>query len=340
MIKILFIGTYLSHYRGSMDVTENLAIYLKEEGIHSTLVSKKLSWFLRSLDIFTNIFLFRGRVIVFDLFSGKSLYVTYLCLYLAKVFNKRTMLVLHGGGLADAFKLNKFLISSLLQNADKVVSPSMFLKRFFKSQGFEVIHIPNTINLDYFPYQEKQTNEYKLLWVRAFAPIYNPQLAILVLSQVRKKYPKAELTMIGPDFGELTNVNKLIKSLNLGPFINIIGPIPNKSLVNYFHSHDVYLNTPNYESFGMALIEAGASGIPIVSTNVGEIPIIWQDMVNILLAKDDVIESLSLGIEKIFDNREFRMEMLKNARRNSEHFIWDNVKGKWNNVINELYLMS
>jgi glycosyltransferase involved in cell wall biosynthesis len=338
MKETLFIGTYLSHYRGSMDVTENLAVNLKGEGIHSTLVSKKLNRFSRALDIFLNIFLFRGRVIVFDLFSGKSLYVTYVCLYLARLFNKRTMIVLHGGGLVDAFKINKFVINNLLQNADKLVSPSMFLIEFFKQQGFEIIHIPNSINLEYFPYKEKQTNEYKLLWIRAFAPVYNPQLAVLVLNQIRKKYPKAELTMIGPDFGELTIVNELIKSLNLGSFINIIGPIPNKGLVNYFHSHDIYLNTPKYESFGMALIEAGASGIPIVSTNVGEIPIIWQDKVNILLAKDDVIESLSLGIEKIFENQQFRMEMIKNARRNSEHYIWDNVKEKWNRVINELYI--
>jgi hypothetical protein len=38
MKEILFIGSYLSHYRGSMDVTDYLAFKLKGEGTHSTLV--------------------------------------------------------------------------------------------------------------------------------------------------------------------------------------------------------------------------------------------------------------------------------------------------------------
>ena len=77
-----------------------------------------------------------------------------------------------------------------------------------------------------------------------------------------------------------------ILNLNLSNNIKILGPISNKKLSYYYQRHNVFINTTSYESFGTALIEAASCGIPIVSTNVGEIPLNWTNEKDILLVEN------------------------------------------------------
>jgi glycosyltransferase involved in cell wall biosynthesis len=65
--------------------------------------------------------------------------------------------------------------------------------------------------------------------------------------------------------------------------ITFTGPINNTELPAYYSSHSVFLNTTSYESFGMAVLEAAACGIPTVSTPVGEIPLLWKAGEEIML---------------------------------------------------------
>ena len=121
--------------------------------------------------------------------------------------------------------------------------------------------------------------------MRAFHDIYHPKLAIETVANLKLRHPDVHLTMIGPDQGTLPACRDRIRELGLEDHISILGYLPNTELNQYYSSHAVYLNTTRYESFGVALIEAGSCGIPCVSTSVGEIPYIWQDGVNILLAE-------------------------------------------------------
>ena len=115
-----------------------------------------------------------------------------------------------------------------------------------------------------------------------------------------------------------------------------VGGVPNNELSNYFHDHDVFLNTTYYESFGMAVMEAAASGIPIVSTSVGEIPFLWKNKEQILLAEEITPESFVLEIKKIFKSNELSQFLSKNARKNAERYDWGIIRKKWECTISSL----
>ena len=62
----------------------------------------------------------------------------------------------------------------------------------------------------------------KLLWVRSFHKVYNPEMAIYVAHELNKIYPNVELCMVGPDKDgtlekckRLSNHLKIVKNLNL-----------------------------------------------------------------------------------------------------------------------------
>ena len=175
--------------------------------------------------------------------------------------------------------------------------------------------------------------QYSLLCVRAFNSIYNPEVAIIILHRLIQNFPYASLTMVGPDKGELSKVKSLAKEFGLTDKVIFTGPIKNHQLHKYYQTHQVYINTTSYESFGVAVMEAAACGIPTVSNKVGEIPYIWQNEKNILLVNCNNIEEYVKHITTIFENKKLSEDLSKNALKKAEEFSWEKIKPNWISII-------
>lgn len=91
-------------------------------------------------------------------------------------------------------------------------------------------------------------------------------MALRVLKKVVEKYPKTGLVIAG-DGEEKHYLNSLVKKLKLRNNVIFVGW--QTDLVPYYKVADTFLLTSEYEGYGMSLIEAGASGCPIVTTKVG-----------------------------------------------------------------------
>lgn len=82
------------------------------------------------------------------------------------------------------------------------------------------------------------------------------------------KVPKNIKLIIAGSGSEKDNLIKLSKDLGLGNNVDFLGWLGDPT--SFFHlGVDVFLLTSEYEGYGMTLIEAGASGCPIVTTRVG-----------------------------------------------------------------------
>jgi len=330
---ILFIGSHLSKEKGTKSASENVAELLKNN-YKIKLCSTKINIFLRMLDIMTASLFSQYSIMHIDIYSGKALIYAKIAAKIAKLRHKKIIMNLHGGRLAELHTSNCAELN-LLNDADKILSPSKFLTEFFNLKGFKVQTLPNYIDNTVFTYNREQIKKHSLLWVRAFNDIYQPELAIKVVKILKEKYPKIHLTMIGPDKGYQTVSEELIKKLNLDDNISILGKIPNKELFRYLHTHQVYLNTTLYESFGLSVLEAASCGIPIISTNIGEIPYIWKDKIEILLCNSDENE-FAENISMIFENSVLEESLSLNARIKSEEFDWKNIKEKWKEIIDDI----
>jgi glycosyltransferase involved in cell wall biosynthesis len=87
---------------------------------------------------------------------------------------------------------------------------------------------------------------------------------IKVFALLYNDYKNAELTIIG-DGKERSNLEKLIKSLNLENVIHLPGLVSNP--YDYYSDADVFVQTSLYEGFGYVLPEAMACGTPVVAYN-------------------------------------------------------------------------
>lgn len=335
MKNLLFVGSYLSKEYGSKPVSQSISEFLEGE-FRVELRSRFSNKFLRALDIFRAIAFHDYAVVHFDIFSGKAVSIARAGALLARLRNRRIIFSLHGGGLADYHSNFPVRLEKTLALADVLLTPSMFIKKHFEDSGFLVEYFPNPIRLENFTFNPVEQNEHRLLWVRAFAPTYRPQLAIEILDSVLKAYPDSTLTMIGPDHGELSSCIDLAASLGVSDRVRILGPVDNSELHQHYCGHDIYLNTTRYESFGMALMEAAACGLPIVSSKVGEIPLLWVDGREIILCSGEVAADYVGGICRIFEEAEFASSMVHLARRKAEQYSWTSVGPQWRALLERM----
>lgn len=336
--KILFIGNHLSRTTGTLGVSEKVAYYLSLEGYKCRLVSRKLNQIARILDILITIFFSKYRIAHIDVFSGKAFLIAQLSAILLKIRSKKIIMTLHGGKLLEFTEVNKTRVLKTLNRAYQIQTPSLYLLNYFKGFGLNIKYLPNPIDLELFRYQETPVDLFgdapKLLWVRAFTSIYNPDLPVKILNIVKKDYPQATLTMVGPDKGLLSEIKNLVRTLNLEDSVFFPGSVQNSKLEEYYHSHHIFLNTTSYESFGVAVVEAASCGIPIVSTDVGEIPFLWESEKEIIIGKNQIDVELAKGVLKLLNDSVLYHSMRIKAREKAETFSWNKIKPHWLKIMN------
>lgn len=195
-----------------------------------------------------------------------------------------------------------------------------------------MICIPNSINLSDYLFKERQYFTPNLIWVRAFAEIYNPKMAIDVLRILQNKYPDATLTMVGPDKdGSLEITKKYANQFNLK--VNFTGKLSKKEWTNLAKSHDIFINSTHFDNTPVSVLEAMALGLPVVSTNVGGIPFLISHHENGYLVNDSNSNEMVEQIENIIRFPSQTIEIIRTAKNRVSMIDWNIVENQWLNLL-------
>ncbi|MBT4207509.1 glycosyltransferase [Candidatus Woesearchaeota archaeon] len=89
----------------------------------------------------------------------------------------------------------------------------------------------------------------------------NIPLAIAAFKEVIKRYPKTGLVIVGSGSEKI--------NLKLNDNIVLDGWQSTETIYSYYKTADLFLTTSDYEGYGITIIEALASGLPVLSTDVG-----------------------------------------------------------------------
>lgn len=339
--NILLVGNFTSRTSGVISQSEELAIYLSNLGWHVMAVSSYANKLLRFVNILWTV-IFRRKdyfVVCIDVFSSNlSLYLVEVVVFFLRCFRKPYMLTLHGGGLPEFSKRWPGRVAKLLEYAYAVTTPSHFIKQEFYSFCENIVYLPNGIDLQKYHFRLRKRPNPNLCWLRAFHQFYNPNLAIEVLALLKEKYSDIQLTMIGPDRkdGSLETVLTQLELKGLTDHVRIVGAIPKADIPNWLDKYDIYLNTTRYESFGVAVMEAAALGLPIVTTNVGELPYLWVDEEEALLVPCDDAKTMADAVERVLTEQGLAERLSRNARAKAEGFDWSAILPQWENLIQEV----
>lgn len=336
MKQLLYIGnnfTQKSKYNSTLTTLSNL---LKTEGFNVVISSSKKNKLIRLLSMCWSVFKYRNTIdyVLIDTFSTSSFYFAVYTSKLARAFKVPYIPILHGGDLPLRLQKSPKLSNKIFKNSHANVAPSNYLKLAFEQEGYKTIFIPNTIEIGNYQYKERTVFSPNILWVRAFDTIYNPQMAIEVLNELKKSFPSAKLCMVGPQKDDsLKFTQQLITELNLDKSITVTGVLSKEEWYKLSTNYDIFINTTTIDNTPLSVIEAMALGLPIVSTNVGGLPFLIEDKKDGILVDNKDVKLMTEAIINIINKPKETIEMTHNARKKVESFDWSVVRNKWLNLL-------
>jgi glycosyltransferase involved in cell wall biosynthesis len=335
-MRIIYVGNDLAGKSKYHSAYATLKQRLLSEGFEVISTSSKKNQLLRLLDMIWTVLcqLKKTDYILIDVFSTSAFYYAYIISGLARIFNIKYIPILHGGDLPRRLDKSPKLSESVFKYSIRNVSPSKFLQSEFINRGYDAIVISNTIQIENFEFKERNEISPRLLYVRAFADIYNPILAIEVLYQLRKTYSDATLCMVGPDRdGTLAAVKNRIEELKLNNYVRITGVLQKEEWHNLSKKYDVFINTTNVDNTPVSLIEVMALGLPIVSTNVGGIPYLMSHRNDCILVKPENTEDMTNAICELLEDSSKTNLFSRNGRKKAETMDWEVVKHEWYKIL-------
>lgn len=334
-VRLLYLGNQLSKHGLNKTTIETLGPDLEGLGFDMFYASSKRGFLPRLLDMLWAIITHRNKVsyVLIDTYSTKAFWYAFFCSQLARFFHLKYIPILHGGNLPNRLKYNPKLCNLLFQNAYKNVAPSGYLKQAFENEGFNnVVLIPNAIEIEKYQFKNRTTLAPKLLWVRAFANIYNPEMAINVLQQLQKAYTEATLTMVGPDKDGSLQTTKAFAD-SLGVKVTFTGQLAKEAWWQLTAEHDIFINTTHFDNTPVSVLEAMALGLPVVSTNVGGIPYLISHDVNGKLVPDADTNAMVVAVTQLLQQPNQTQLLIHNARSYVAQMDWGVVKEMWIEVI-------
>jgi glycosyltransferase involved in cell wall biosynthesis len=335
-MKLLYLGNKLSKHGLNVTTLETLTPVLENEGFEVITASDKKNVFWRFLDMMITIIKHRKvDYLLIDTYSTSAFWFAVSAGFLAKFLKISYIPILHGGNLPNRLQANRKISAFFFSNAHTLVAPSKYLFSVFQSEGFKrLLLIPNGIEISNYPFCQRTHFQPKLLWVRAFASIYNPKMALEVLESIKEIYPMASLTMVGPDKdGSLTELKKFAKSKNLD--VNFTGKLSKIEWIALAKSHDFFINTTHFDNTPVSVIEAMALGLVVVSTNVGGIPYLLTNNETGFLVPDNDIIAMATTILNAIENPSKAIEISEKSRIFAENMDWKIVAVVWKKLLNK-----
>ena len=331
-IQLLYIGNKLSQHGFTKTTIETLGAFLEQEGYRMKYASNKKNQIHRFLDMAWAVIKNSSKTdfVIIDTYSTSSFYYAYMVSQLCRIFNLKYIPILHGGNLPHRLDTHPQLAKRIFNHAFANVAPSGYLKAAFEERGYsKLLFIPNTINLEDYPFQaERATTVPKLLWVRSFAHLYNPKMAIDVLKQLKQTHPQAQLCMVGPDKDGSLEATRAYAQQQ-GVEVTFTGRLSKEDWIKKSQEYNIFINTTNFDNTPVSVMEAMCLGLPVVTTNVGGIPFLLAHGKTALLVEAGNVLQMTQAIQSLMGDPNLRSTLINNGRAYAEHFDWKKVKEQW-----------
>lgn len=270
---------------------------------------------------------------VIHIFSAS--YYSYLlsvlpAILLGKLYGKRVILNYRSGEAEDHLKKWPMTTVPVMRLADAIVVPSGYLVDIFHRFGLRAQAIVNVVELDHFRYRERTRLRPVFLTSRALEPLYNGACVLHAFRHIQDEYPDAKLT-IAADGSERPRLIELACKLRL-QHVEFIGNVLPEKMAALYDEADVYMMAPSLDNMPGTILECYASGLPVVTTQVGGIPYILTDEQTGLLCRNDDAKGLAAQALRLFQEPELAAKISRQGHELSRQYSWSCVRQQWRNV--------
>ena len=255
--------------------------------------------------------------------------------FLAKKLLKKPHIVWGRGiDVYDPGLLMKPFSKLVLQNADTVIALTKDMKgKIQEICNREIRVIPNGIDLQEFNSTRRNGMQYKrqadtdeklIIYIGRFRSNKGVNYLIEAMNIIRQKNQCVRL-LLGGDGPEEENLKYLTRQLKLGCNIDFLGQIPNKQVPQYMAAAYVFVLPSLNEGFPNVVLEAMASGLPIIASKVGGLPEIIKEGENGFLVEPRNPGQIAEKVLLLLQNTELRKIISTNNKEKAKVYSWESV---------------
>jgi len=245
---------------------------------------------------------------------------------MARALGRPVILNYRSGQAPDHLRRSR-IARAAIAKVDRTIVPSRFLVDVFSSFGLGAVPVPNVVDLESFSFRERVPLRPRLLSTRNFEPLYNVACTLRAFAVVQGRFPDAELTLVGG--GSLDQkLRSLADRLGLRR-VTFAGRVPPHEIPAYYAAHDLYIQSPDVDNMPTSILEAFASGMPVVSTDTGGVPAILIDGTHGLLAPRGDHRTLADRIVSLLDQPGLARSLARNALATCDAYTWPSVREQW-----------
>lgn len=242
--------------------------------------------------------------------------------------------IIWGQGSDINNRFEQIFLKVVLKNADAVIALTVDMKRKFESIfPRKVFIIPNGVEIEFFNNISRENARLSLkikkyekiiLCVANLRPVKGIKFLIRAMEQITKEIPEAKLLLIGEGQDKIRLV-RLVNLLGLQNSIIFIGKVPHGKIPLFMAASDVFVLPSLSEGQPLTILEAMASGLPIVATSVGGIPYTIINGVNGYLVEPANSTQLAEKIINVLKNDILREKIRESNIKCIKKFSLDKV---------------
>ncbi len=269
----------------------------------------------------------RPSVAYIHIGCGPSLYRKIAFITLARLFGRRTLVHFHAGNFEPYFAqqsaLGRFLIRYGLGQSERFIAVSRELKQSLSKlwPEAEITFVPNGVRTALFAGPRVAVGEsVRLLFVGKMGALKGEEDLLRALQRLVQAGLSFRLDLVGP---LSDTIAARCQEAGLQPMIDQLGPVPLAERIAFFKRADIFVLPTYAEGLPIAVLEALAAGLPVISTPVGGIPELIEDGVEGYLVAPGDVEALANRLAQLIQDADERQRMGARARAKARHFDED-----------------
>ena len=243
-------------------------------------------------------------------------------------------IVNYRGGEAAAFLDRSAVAVRWTLGASSLLAvPSGFLRDVFARHGIDSEVLANVVDLSRFRSVARTRHDAPHLVVtRNLEAIYDIATALRAFARVRETYPRARLSVAG-EGPEQESLAALADSLGIAASVCFTGRLDHEQVAALYREADVMVNPSRADNMPNSVLEALASGLPVVSTRVGGVPHIVRDGASALLVDVGDWQAMTDAILRILRDEQFAASLASTGLSEVQQYTWSRVRVR----LGELY---
>ena len=275
--------------------------------------------------------------------SGVSFYRKSACFFIAKLFRKKTVVHIHGGGFIDFYGRSNPMVRSLvrqvLDHADHIIVLSESFRSAMlsitKNRNLSVVYNPIRVMDFACSRSPDPAASPKLLFMGDVIERKGIGELIGAMRIVTDRIPQATLQIFGK--GRLDFYRQMAAEQGVAGAVTFGGFISGPEKIEAYRSSSLFLLPSYVEGMPMVIVEAMAAGLPVVATTAGGIPEIVEEGINGFLVPPRDTEALADRILRILSNPGLLGAMSDaNARKARDVFDIDTIAPKICRIYDDL----